>query len=227
MTTAVESAPALVVGDRLSREEFLRRWEAAPEFKLAELIGGIVYMPPPVRASHSTSDNLIGVWLGLYANSTPGCEAGQNATWLMLDDAPQPDAHLRITEERGGRSTIDDDYFHGAPELAAEVSLSSTSYDLNQKKDLYAAAGVREYVAVLGREREVRWHRLVGDEYQELDAGPDGIIRSVVFPGLWLNVEALLRRSSSDLLATLDRGLRSPEHAEFAEYLAARKRRTP
>jgi len=30
----------LVAGDRLTREEFLRRWEAIPELKKAELIGG-------------------------------------------------------------------------------------------------------------------------------------------------------------------------------------------
>jgi hypothetical protein len=32
-------------GDYLCRDEFLRRWEAMPSLRKAELIGGIVYMP--------------------------------------------------------------------------------------------------------------------------------------------------------------------------------------
>ena len=64
------------------------------------------------------------------------------------------------------------------------------------------------------------WHRLVGDSYQWLPCAPDGVIRSVVFPGLWLSVEALLSGDLRGLLQTLDRGLSTPEHAEFVERLA-------
>ena len=52
--------------------------------------------------------------------------------------------------------------------------------------------------------------------------GPDGVFRSEVFPGLWLDPEALIADDMDRLIATLDRGLATPEHAAFAAQLAAR-----
>ena len=48
----------------------------------------------------------------------------------------------------------------------------------------------------------------------------DGLYRSKVFPGLWLDPAALLRGDLAGVLATLDRGLASPEHAAFVAKLA-------
>jgi Uma2 family endonuclease len=225
MSTAEKAVPPLAAGDKLTRAEFLRRWEAMPKVKKAELIGGIVYLPSPLSREHAVVDCRIAVWLGTYAASTPGCEPGSNATWLMQDDAPQPDNDLRILPEFGGRSTLEQRYAAGAPELAAEVCLSSAAYDLHQKRRLYQAAGVREYVAVLLHEQEVRWHRLVRRAYRVLPVPADGVVRSVVFPGLWLNVPALLEGDMAAVLDTLRRGLDSPEHAAFVARLARRRQR--
>ena len=57
--------PPLEPGDRLSRAEFERRYEAMPELKKAELIEGVVYMPSPVRLRrhgrpHAHLDHLVG-----------------------------------------------------------------------------------------------------------------------------------------------------------------------
>jgi len=49
------------------------------------------------------------------------------------------------------------------------------------------------------------------------------VIRSDVFPGLWLDVPALLKGDLARVLATLQRGLRSVEHAEFVTELTGRK----
>ena len=220
MATIELSTEPLVAGDRILRAEFLRRWEAQPEIRKAELIGGVVYMPSPLSADHSEADSLVICWLKYYAAHTPGCEAGNNGTWFMLQDAPQPDAHLRRVRECGGTSWVEKGFFHGAPELIAETCRSSTSYDLHQKKDLYAAAGVKEYLAVLLHERELRWQRLVGDEYQSLQQSPDGVVRSLIFPGLWLHVRALLSGNMLQVLDTLKQGLESSEHAEFVQQLA-------
>ena len=56
--------PRLENGDRLTREEFERRYEAMPENVKAELVEGVVYMASQTRLdSHSTPDfSLIG-WL--------------------------------------------------------------------------------------------------------------------------------------------------------------------
>jgi Uma2 family endonuclease len=224
MSTAERAVPPLAAGDRLSREEFLHRWEAMPGVKKAELIGGIVYMPSPLRREHAVMDNRVGAWLANYAASTPGCEAASNATWLMIDDAPQPDNNLRILPEFGGKSELPGRYTQGAPEFLAEICLTSAAYDLHQKLELYQEAGVDEYLAVLLHEQEVRWHRLVGGVYQLLPLSADGMLRSVVFPGLWLNPTALLAGNMTQVLATLNQGLNSPEHAAFIARLSASRR---
>ena len=48
------------------------------------------------------------------------------------------------------------------------------------------------------------------------------MFRSTIFPGLWLDKAALLRGDMATVLATLGRGLASPEHADFAATLARR-----
>ncbi len=221
--TQTEGVPPLVAGDCLTQAEFIRRYEAMPHLKKAELIGGVVYMPSPVSIEHGEADSPIAGWLFLYVAHTPGCKSGINATWLMLADAPQPDSHLRILPEYGGQSDVTGKYASGAPELVVEVSHSSTSYDLHQKRDLYLAAGVQEYLVVLLEQREVRWLRRVAGTFEPLPADGQGIIRSVAFPGLWLNAPALLRGDVAEMLTTLNQGLQSPEHGEFVSHLERRR----
>jgi len=62
-------------GDRLSRAEFERRYQAHPEIKKAELIEGIVYMASPVRVRrHGSLHSKITIWLGVYLEATPGLD---------------------------------------------------------------------------------------------------------------------------------------------------------
>jgi hypothetical protein len=66
---AKASVSPLENGVHLGASEFLRRYEAMPEVKKAELINGIVYMGSPVRLDqHGEPDNLIQTWLGNYAS---------------------------------------------------------------------------------------------------------------------------------------------------------------
>jgi hypothetical protein len=171
-----------------------------PEVKRAELSGGLVYMPSPITRTHCTHDGLVIAWLVSYAARTPGCEAGNTGTWLMLEDCPQPDAHLLILPECGGQSRVEGDYNAGAPELAAEVCLSSLEYDLGLKLELYRSVGVQEYVAVILGESRVLWQRLVEGRYVAIEPGGDGLLRSVVFPGLLLDPAALLALNAARVL---------------------------
>ena len=212
----------LVAGDKLSWHEFIRRWEGEPEMENAELIGGLVYMPTPVRLSHGEMSSRVGFWLCHYTIYTPGCEGGTRATWRMGDyDGPQPDQFQRILPSHGGQSDMERVYPRGAPELIVEVSLSSKDYDLHEKKNLYETAGVCEYVAVLLREREVRWFRLTDEGYSMQSPDARGVIKSAVFPGLWLDVPALLSERTKEVLSMLQEGLASEEHAEFVLRLQA------
>jgi Uma2 family endonuclease len=223
MSSLPVTPAVLYPGQRLTREEFLRRWEAIPELKRAELIDGIVYMPSPVSTGHARRDTLVINWLGHYAFQTPGCEAANNATWLMLESAPQPDAALYLLPRYGGQSLTEGSLFSGAPELVAEVSGASSYYDSGPKLALYQRAGVREYISVLLDPPEVRWRVWRNGGYETAVADAGGIFRSTIFPGLWLDPEALRNNDGARLLATLQQGLDSPEHADFVRLLAARR----
>lgn len=216
-----ENGPPLGLGDKLTRKEFLRRWNAHPEIKRAELIGGIVYMPSPVKLEHGNIESDVGLWLGTYSVATPGTDCGHNTTTFLLEDTPQPDLHLRILPQFGGSSWDEDGYLGGVPELLAEVCLSSSAYDLHAKYDLYEAAQVPEYLAVLPYEREIRWHRLRDGKYELQPPDADGVWRSHVFPGLWLDGESLLLRDRAKVLKRLQEGTESQAHQAFVAKLAA------
>lgn len=215
--------PPLAAGDKLTRAEFLRRWEAHPEIKNAELLGGIVYMPSPVSLDHGVTDGDVGTWLGTYRAATPGTESGHSTTSFILEDTPQPDSFLRILPEFGGTSRREGKYLGGRPELLAEICRSSASYDLHAKLDLYQAAKIPEYLAILGFEQKVCWHILLKDRYKLLCPNREGLLRSRIFPGLWLDSKALLAGNLRQVLTRLQKGLRSPEHKRFVAELARRK----
>jgi Uma2 family endonuclease len=214
--------PPLENGDRLTRAEFERRYDAMPELKKAELVEGEVYMPSPVRhGRHSHPHTRLVTWLGNYETDTPGVEAGDNGSIrLDLDNELQPDAFLIIRPERGGQARIsEDDYIEGAPELVAEVASSSASYDLGKKLNAYRRNGVREYVVWRVLDLQVDWFVNREGRFELLAAAADGILRSTVFPGLWLDPAALVRGEKAAVKAILEQGLSSPEHADFAARL--------
>lgn len=210
--------PLLEAGDRLTRAEFERRYAASPQIKKAELLEGVVYVPSPARLRQHGRPHLhVNTWLGNYEAGTPGVIAADNATArLDLDNEPQPDALLLIDPERGGQVAIShDDFIEGAPELVVEVAASSVSYDLHVKLNVYRRNGVREYVVWRVSDRQIDWFVLNEGRYDRREPDPDGLYRSTVFPGLWLDPNALLNGDLAAVLAVLSRGMATPEHAAF------------
>ncbi|HET6382839.1 MAG TPA: Uma2 family endonuclease, partial [Armatimonadota bacterium] len=188
-----ERVPPLENGDYLTRQEFERRYEAMAHLKKAELLRGVVYMPSPLRLDQHGHPHfeLVG-WAFLYEAATSGIVGADNSTIrLGPEDEPQPDVLLMIPRELGGQAAIDADGFvDGAPELAIEVAASSVSYDLHVKLEVYQERGVREYVVWRTQDRAIDWFVLRGGVYERLEPRPDGILRSEVFPGLWLEPSA-------------------------------------
>lgn len=221
MTLAnISTVPPLENGDKLTRSEFERRYDAMPNIKKADLIEGIVYMASPLRfRSHGKPHAYIMAWLGFYESQTPGVELGDNATVrLDADNEPQPDALLRIVN--GGQSQIsDDDYVEGAPELIVEVAASSASIDLHQKLKVYRRNQVQEYLVWRVYDSQFNWFKLQEGEYIQLEANTDGILCSGIFPGLWLEKSALLAGDLAKVLEVLQQGLVSIEHHNFVEKL--------
>lgn len=220
---AGEPLPPLAAGMRLTRAEFHRRYLLHPEIRGAELIDGVVYMPSPIRLrKHAVPQAYVIQWLGRYAHTTPGVVAVGNASvFLDLTSEVEPDALLFIECDRGGQLVhTPDDYLDGAPELAVEVAASSAGRDLGAKLAAYERAGVQEYLVVLTEERRLVWFVAVNGRFEALPMAADGLLRSVVFPGLWLDGAALLKGDIGSVLSTLDRGLDTPEHAAFVAALA-------
>ncbi|HVW37826.1 MAG TPA: Uma2 family endonuclease, partial [Pirellulales bacterium] len=218
-------APLLESGDHLTQADYHRRYCATPDEFRAELIYGIVYVSPRRTALHAQRKALVAGWLGTYHIATPGT-IGLGSTTILLppDSEPEPDASLLIESACGGESHEEGGYLASAPELIVEVASSSVSYDLHSKFRLYEQAGVKEYIVVVLREEQVRWFAANEQgKLAEVAADDDGIFRSRVFPGLWLNANALLFDRGADLLATLQAGLATAEHAAFIETLHAKR----
>jgi Uma2 family endonuclease len=212
--------PRLENGDRLSRTEFERRYLVAPESEKAELIEGVVYLAAALRfRSHGEPHANLIIWLGNYKIATKGVVIADNPTVrLDRDNEPQPDVVLFLNPDMGGQVRIsEDDYIEGAPELIAEVSASTASYDLGDKKKVYRRNGVKEYIVWQMLENKLDWFLLHEDEYVNLEPDEDGIIRSRTFPGLWLGIDALLAGDMLQVMAILQQGLNSPEHGKFIE----------
>jgi Uma2 family endonuclease len=223
MSPTTEQLPPLLPGDRLTRTEFERRYEAMPNFKRAELIEGVVSIPSPVGIIRGNSPHfhLVG-WIGPYEAATPGLEGGSYAT-IRLDETneTQPHVVLITDQERGGQARIgDDDFIEGPPEFVAEICPSGVSFDLHTKLEVYRRNGVLEYLVWRVLDEKFDWFVLRDGAFLALTEDASGLLKSQVFPGLWLDAAALVRDDMPHVLDVVRQGIASSEHASFAERLA-------
>jgi Uma2 family endonuclease len=217
-------APPLRDGDRMGVDEFLRRWEAMPAPRpRAELLEGRVWldMAPISVENHDHPQVILVTMFGNYEAATPGVRAGGSASMKLAPrHMPQPDAFLRVLPSHGGRVEVtDDDYLADAPDLVVEVAASTVRKDTTVKFDIYRRAGVREYVVWKTERGDIDWFVRREDRFDPMPADDDGIFRSETFPGLWADSAALLQGDTAGALATLRRGLASPEHKAFVKKL--------
>jgi hypothetical protein len=203
-----------------------------PHLKKAELIEGVVYVGSPIRFDrHSEQSGGMVTVIGFYRAGTPGTRGGNGSTVILEgDNEPQPDALMLLEKWAGGSAVVNDDgYVEGPPELVVEVAASSASYDLHDKLRMYERVGAKEYLVWRVLNSAFSWFVLREGRYVPLEPDEKGIYRSEVFPGLWLDAPALLAGDLARALATLRKGMRSPEYKEFAARLKAsapRQRRT-
>ena len=194
-------------GDMLTLAEFMRRYEQMHHVKKAELIEGTVYMPSPVRADHHAKlDGFIHSWLFNYS-AMHELEFYPNATLLLdSDNAFQPDSMLCSKPRKGGRVWLNDKgYLCGSPELVVEVAASSATIDLRDKLRVYRRRGVSEYIVWRTADKAVDWFVLEEGEYIPMTAGKDHKLRSKIFHGLVLDVEALLALDGAKVLAAIEK----------------------
>lgn len=207
MVTTSPQIPPLESGDRLTRTEFHRRYCAHPQIKQAELVEGVVYVASPVSAKfHGRPHSWVVGWLVAYKARAPEVELADNATvYLDADNELQPDVCLFWDPSRGGGARLTDDgYIEGAPQFVCEIAASSASYDMHDKLRAYRRAGVQEYAVWLVYEERFIWQRLQEGEYRPVEPDERGLIESKVFPGLRLDVPALLAGDLARVLAALN-----------------------
>jgi Uma2 family endonuclease len=207
MSSTIESPPMLESGDRLSREEFHRRYCARPDIKKAELVSGVVYVPSPARVLHGEPHSSMNGWLHAYKSRTPGVRVSLETTVYLGDDTEvQPDIVMFFDPPRpGGARVREDHYIEGPPQLVVEIAVSSVSYDLHDKLEAYRRAGVLEYIAWRVNDRAIDWFRLQNGAYIRIEPDERGVIESAVFPGLRLAVQQMIAGDDAAVLAELRR----------------------
>ncbi|MBA4182015.1 MAG: Uma2 family endonuclease [Anaerolinea sp.] len=196
------AVPPLESGDVMTRVEFHRRYSMHPEIKKAELIEGVVFVSSPLKAKgHGDEDLDMTAWLGAYRARTPGVRGSANATVILdNDNEVQPDISLRWVEE-GSTHLTPDGYVAGPPELVVEIAGSSVSRDMHQKLAAYQRNGVQEYIVWRVEDAAIDWFVLEDGRYRKLEPDADGIVSSRVFPGLRLDVAAMLAGDLAKVLA--------------------------
>jgi Uma2 family endonuclease len=219
--TPANSLPPLKAGEHLDQKTFHARYAAMPESVWAELIEGVVYILPRVKASHGQLSAALIYWLGVYHAATPGTDALCHATTILGNYSEvHPDACLLVLPEYGGQTYDDEeDFLTGPPELVAEVAMTEADCDLHAKRRDYERAGVCEYVVLVIQEKRIIWLVRRGDGFRPLEPGANGVFRSEFFSGLWLDAAAILRRDTLRVQEVLRQGLASPEHKAFVDKL--------
>lgn len=212
-----QTPPTLRNGDRLLLAEFKYLYANSPKIHHAELIEGHVYIAPSIYLPHATTQSQIIGLLSHYQIHTPliSC-TGRISIELDKDNEVQPDA---VIWKKGDVITSDDAPLLGSPSLIIEVAASTRSYDLGVKKQVYRRNKVQEYLVLAAHEQEVHWFYWEMGAYKRIACDADGIYRSRVFPGLWLDAYAFWQNDAAELLATLNLGLDSAEHSTFVQSL--------
>jgi hypothetical protein len=213
-------------GDCLNAKEFLRRCEALSEPAKIELVEGIVQVDALRNSPQSLGPrSVITVGLERYAMETPGIRfAAQPTVLLDRENVLRPDGALQMPADfERGSGQPGKDRIAGAPELIAEAIFSRGINDLRAKLSAYRRNGVREFIAWRVLENKIEWFQLEKGEYTLNLPGPNNTLSSRVFPGLVLNLTALLTQDKAVLARTLQARLSQPDHEAFVKRLAARR----
>ncbi|MFT3878951.1 MAG: Uma2 family endonuclease [Gemmatales bacterium] len=209
--------PLLYDGQRLDRETFHRLYEASPELKRVQLIEGIVHMPSPMRfVQHANPQTCINGWLFCYSSQTPGVRNGGSAT-LKIDTENEFEPDGMLFYDQGQLVIADDGYLEGVPELVVEVSASTISVDSKEKFRVYEKQGVKEYLLWNTQADTITWFARNKNKFVAMKPNRAGIIQSKTFPGLWLDVAAMLEGDLTQVMKTLNEGLTSGPHVKYVK----------
>jgi Uma2 family endonuclease len=155
----------------------LEVFKSLPEGTLVQLIKNQLVMSPSPSFTHQK------VLASLFNKMYVQVEKDKSGILLVapfdvyLDrkNAFQPDI-IFIAKENISR--IKDNGLYGPPDLAIEILSPSTGkYDLEDKMDVYAANGVKEYWIIEPHEKLATGYWLAEDEYHEFES-QNGVLAS-------------------------------------------------
>ena len=194
----------------------------------AELIGGVVHMASPLGLGMAIRAGRWPFGWIITPNSRRASRSSRMPRSSSTTTAnPSRTVVLRILPEFGGRTRDDGEYYCGrAPELVVEVSDSTLERPRPQAGRLRAGRGPRIRRA---RGRPAR-RPLACPAGREAGRDPPERRRPLPLgglPGLWLDPVGVAPGRHPRLRATVDRGVATPEHAEFVARLAGRAREAP
>jgi Uma2 family endonuclease len=157
------------------------------EGRRAMLIDGVILEEGPMSPPHATTLELVEEVL--RAAFGPGWRVrGQSPLVLGQHLDPEPDCAVIAGAARGssGHPTTAD--------LVVEVADSSLAFDTNQKRLLYAKAGIRDYwvVDVNGRRLLVYRDPIGGDYATQQALGPADAVSPLAAPAAMIQVADLL-----------------------------------
>jgi Uma2 family endonuclease len=181
--------------ERLTFEAFLQQYDATH----AEWVNGEVIPKMPVSVVHQRSSRflyaLINAWMEYH-------QLGEVHHPPLLVKLPLPDGRevarepdiVVILSTNTGRFA--EQYFDGAPDLIVEIVSPSTRHtDRFVKYEEYEAAGVPEYWLIdPDRQYAEFFQRDEAGLYRTAFSGSQGVYRSRVLEGFWLEVGWLWTR---------------------------------
>ncbi len=191
----VDPSRPLVEGERLDQPTFHARYEAMPHGTQAELIGGVVVLPSPA-----------------WSRLRPGPTRCRGLAELLWGEHPRRrgprsrDDNPRFEERTAARCPPSDPPGVWRPnpdrawirprrsELVVEIAQATRYVDLGPKLADYEQASVLEYVVRALDPDEVLWFRQENGSLVPLPTDADGLYRSTLFPGLWLEPQAAPER---------------------------------
>jgi Uma2 family endonuclease len=179
----------------VSYEEYLALREKNEE--RLEYIDGTVYMTPSPSIKHQLVSSNIHAQFGIYLKGKK-CEVFAAPTDIELVNDKLPDRKVVIPDlsiicdEKGFTETK----YVGVPTLIVEIlSPSNQAHDLVTKFNLYMDYGVKEYWIVNPMKDAITVYALNEEglyEQADIKAGT-GVVQSVCFPGLELNLEEVFQ----------------------------------
>lgn len=153
-----------------------------------ELLAGELVELSPETPYHANCNNKVYKYLLLLFDSLADVRSGHPIT--LSDSEPEPDIVLaQLPETRY-------DERHPYPKdiyLLIEISYSTLEYDLAQKKQAYAEAGIFEYWIIDLKHRQLIVFRdPENGDYQHQSKVSRGTIQPIAFPEIQLEIDRLL-----------------------------------